>query len=208
MGCWGSQISRQSAQESGKAVSPTRRPPLPSRNYSWYSILLSQRHGHSAAGRIISMKNSSDIGNRTHDLSTCSASNCPTACPTNHSSDSEVISSNTSVDLCSVYQGSWPKSSSSRQHWSTTAVGTGATDVLSIQHQQFRNCRKRHKTEVQWLLFVCGFTYAGDETPPRTLCVLCNKLSPYQSGLLAKLRTLCDTNRPEYKDKDISFIGH
>jgi hypothetical protein len=36
----GSQISRQSAQEGGKVVSPTQRPPLPPRTYSWYSFLL------------------------------------------------------------------------------------------------------------------------------------------------------------------------
>jgi hypothetical protein len=39
-GGWGSQISRQSAYEGGKVVSPTHRPPLPSRKYSWYSFLL------------------------------------------------------------------------------------------------------------------------------------------------------------------------
>jgi hypothetical protein len=39
-GVWGSQISRQSAHEGGKVVSPTHRPPLPPRNYSWYSFLL------------------------------------------------------------------------------------------------------------------------------------------------------------------------
>jgi hypothetical protein len=37
---WGSHISRQSAHESGKVVSPTHRPPLPPRRYSWYSLLL------------------------------------------------------------------------------------------------------------------------------------------------------------------------
>jgi len=32
-------ISRQSGYRSGKVVSPTHRPPLPSRRYSWYSFL-------------------------------------------------------------------------------------------------------------------------------------------------------------------------
>jgi len=36
----GSQISRQSAHECGKVVSPTHRPPLPPRKHSWYSFLL------------------------------------------------------------------------------------------------------------------------------------------------------------------------
>jgi hypothetical protein len=35
-----SQISRQSAHESGKVISPTHRPPLSPRKYSWYSFLL------------------------------------------------------------------------------------------------------------------------------------------------------------------------
>ena len=35
----GFQISRQSAYEGGKVVSPTHRPPLPPRKYSWYSFL-------------------------------------------------------------------------------------------------------------------------------------------------------------------------
>jgi hypothetical protein len=39
-GGWGSQISRQSAREGGKDVSPTHRPPLPPKKYSWYSFLL------------------------------------------------------------------------------------------------------------------------------------------------------------------------
>ena len=39
-GGWGSQISRQSAYEGGNVVSPTHRPPLPPRKYSWYSFLL------------------------------------------------------------------------------------------------------------------------------------------------------------------------
>ena len=37
---WGSQISRQSAHEGGKVVSPTHRPLFTPRKYSWYSFLL------------------------------------------------------------------------------------------------------------------------------------------------------------------------
>jgi len=36
----GSRISRHSAHENGKVVSPKHRPPLPPRKYSWYSFLL------------------------------------------------------------------------------------------------------------------------------------------------------------------------
>ena len=39
-GCWGSQISRQSAHEGGKVVSPRHWPSLPPKKYSWYSFLL------------------------------------------------------------------------------------------------------------------------------------------------------------------------
>ena len=35
-----SQISRQSAHEGGKVVSPTHQPLLPPRKYSWFSLLL------------------------------------------------------------------------------------------------------------------------------------------------------------------------
>jgi hypothetical protein len=38
-GSSGSQISRQSAIEGGKVVSPTHRPRLSPRKYSWYSFL-------------------------------------------------------------------------------------------------------------------------------------------------------------------------
>ena len=39
-GGWGFQISRQSTHTDGKVVSPTHRPPLRPRKYSWYSFLL------------------------------------------------------------------------------------------------------------------------------------------------------------------------
>ena len=81
---WGSQISRQSAHEGGKVVSPTHRPPLPPRKYSGthFCYRLSQYQGHGAAGRIMSMKDSSDtIWNRTRDILACSAVPQPTAPP-------------------------------------------------------------------------------------------------------------------------------
>ena len=70
---WGSQISIQSAHEGGKVVSPTHRPPLPPRKYSWYSFLLDDELTPRPEG-LCQCKNSSDtIGDRTRDLSTCSA---------------------------------------------------------------------------------------------------------------------------------------
>ena len=79
-----SQISRQSAHEGGKVVRPMHRPPLPPGNIpgTHFCYRLSQPQGHSAAGRIMSMKNSNDtIGNRTRDLPACSAVLQPTAPP-------------------------------------------------------------------------------------------------------------------------------
>ena len=55
----------------------------PPRKYSCYSFLfrLSQPQGHSAARRIMSMKNSTDtIRNQTHDLSACSTAPQPCHC--------------------------------------------------------------------------------------------------------------------------------
>ena len=64
------------AQDGGKVVSLTCRPLLTPRKYSWYSFLLerlSRPEGHSAIGRIMSMKNSNDTSwNRSSDLPICS----------------------------------------------------------------------------------------------------------------------------------------
>jgi len=80
LGGWGSQILRQSAHESGKVFSPTNRPPLSPGNIS--GTYFCYRLSHSAAGRIMSMKNSNDtVGNRTRDLPTCSAVPLRTAPP-------------------------------------------------------------------------------------------------------------------------------
>ena len=72
------------AQVCGKVVSLTHRPLLtpgntPGTHFCWR---MSQLQGHSAAGRIMSMKNSNDtIGNRTRDLPACGAVPQPTAPP-------------------------------------------------------------------------------------------------------------------------------
>ena len=60
------------------------RPPLPPGNIpgTHFCQRLSRPQGHSAAGRVMSMKNSNDtIGNRTRDLPTCSSMPEPTALP-------------------------------------------------------------------------------------------------------------------------------
>jgi hypothetical protein len=50
-GGWGVQISRHSANEGGKVVSPTHRPPiLPPSKYPWYSFLL---EGESTPGSLV-----------------------------------------------------------------------------------------------------------------------------------------------------------
>ena len=63
------------AQDGSKVVSLTHRPPLLLGNTpgTLFCKMLSQPQGHSATGRIMSLKNSNDtIGNRTRDLPVCS----------------------------------------------------------------------------------------------------------------------------------------
>jgi hypothetical protein len=82
--CWTSQISRHSAHEGGKVGKPTHRPTLPPGNIhdTDFCYRLSRYQGNSAAGRIMSMKNTSDtIENRTRDHPTCSAMLQTTALP-------------------------------------------------------------------------------------------------------------------------------
>ena len=76
-----SHISRRSAHGGGN-VSLTYRETLPPGNIPGTHLYwrLSRHQGHSAAGRIMSMKNSNDtIGNRTRDLQACSPVPQPTA---------------------------------------------------------------------------------------------------------------------------------
>jgi len=70
----GSHISRQSAHEGGKHVSPTLRPPLPEEDIplTHFCLKLSRAHGHSWTERIMSMKND-PIGNESRELPACSA---------------------------------------------------------------------------------------------------------------------------------------
>ena len=53
-----------------------------------------------------------------------------------------------------------------------------------------------------------GFMYASEEIASVTLCILCNKVLPNSSMLLAKLYKHHDTNHLQYRDKNISFIRH
>jgi len=64
----------ESTYEGGKAVSPTHRPTLPPGNIpgTHFCQRLGLPQGHSAAGRIMSMKNSNDtVRNRIRDVTTC-----------------------------------------------------------------------------------------------------------------------------------------
>jgi len=68
------------AQDGGKVVSLTHWPPLPPGNTpgTHFCWRLSRPQGHSAIGRIMSMKNSNDaMWNRTSDLPVCSTEPYP-----------------------------------------------------------------------------------------------------------------------------------
>ena len=81
-GVLGSQISRHSAHEGSKVVSPMHRPPLPSGNIpgTHFCYRLSRPQSHNTAGRIMPMKNCNDtIGKQIRDLSACSAVPQPTS---------------------------------------------------------------------------------------------------------------------------------
>jgi hypothetical protein len=86
-GGWDAQILRQSVHESGKVVSRTHRPPLPPECIpgTHYCYRLSRAQGHSAAGRIMSIKNSSVTPTGIHPatfrfVAQC-LNHCATACP-------------------------------------------------------------------------------------------------------------------------------
>jgi hypothetical protein len=75
-GGWGFHFSWQQTHEGGEVVSLAHRLSLPPRKYSGTHLWqrLTRLQGHSAAGKYMSMKNSSDIiGNRTRELPAFSA---------------------------------------------------------------------------------------------------------------------------------------
>ena len=77
-----SRIFRRSAHEGVRVVSLTHRPPLPPREDPWYWFQLEAESTRGVIVRLekLSMNNFSDpIGNRTRDLSVCSAVPHPTA---------------------------------------------------------------------------------------------------------------------------------
>jgi len=81
---WGSQITRQSAHESGKVVSPTHPLPLPSRKYSWYSLLFENSRPSMplyARKDYVNDKFQLHHRNWTRDFPACSAVSQPTATP-------------------------------------------------------------------------------------------------------------------------------
>jgi hypothetical protein len=92
-GGWGSRISRQSAHQGGKVVSPTHWPSLPQEGFL---VLISVRGWVDARATMrpegLSLKNCSDfIGNRTRDLPACIAVPQPNAPPRSPYSNTSVF---------------------------------------------------------------------------------------------------------------------
>jgi hypothetical protein len=83
-GGWGAQILRQPVHKSGKVVSPTHRPPLPPEciHGTHFCYRLSRAQGHSAAGRIMSMKNSSVTPTGIHPATFRFLAQCLNHCAT------------------------------------------------------------------------------------------------------------------------------
>ena len=101
----GSQTSRQSAHEDGKVVRPKHGRLYPQGNIpgTHFCLRLSQPQGHSAAGRIMLVKNSMNTaGNRTRDLSGFSAVPQPNALRRAQGQDlGKLIDANKfSADIC------------------------------------------------------------------------------------------------------------
>ena len=79
-----SRISKQSAHEGAKFVSPTHQPSLPLTKYSWYSLLLqaeSTPWPQCSRTDYVNENSNDIIGNRIRDLSVCSAVPQPNAPP-------------------------------------------------------------------------------------------------------------------------------
>ena len=80
----GSRMLRQALHEGGEIVKPRHRLPLPRINIpgTYFYESLNRSQCNSAAGRIMSMKKSSNtIRNRARDLPACSVVHQPTAPP-------------------------------------------------------------------------------------------------------------------------------
>jgi hypothetical protein len=127
---------------------------------------------------------------------------------------SEITCSNINIHFLVIILDLWLKRGSLSKQSSTTIASSSVTDVVSesqrvtspssIGSSRIAESSKKRKYNDSYLSL--GFTYTGDEIAHDALCVLSNKVLSNNSMLPAKLRRHCDTNHPEYKDKDISFI--
>jgi len=98
LGVWGFHISRQSAHEGGKVVSPIHRPTLPPGNIpgTQFCQMLSRTQGHSGAGRIMLTKKIQwqhrESNPRSSSLWRNASTNCATACPLSYTEFYIIIS--------------------------------------------------------------------------------------------------------------------